>query len=525
LTLYTLIKRSEYYDSVSLMLVARDLSRLPGVEDAAVVMATEANKSILRAAGLYDPDLDSATPNDLVIAFRVAGNITGDPLEVAEHLLKSSQRRTALDTSSIESTQPLNLRGALRANPQANVAVISITGRYAAAEAMAALRKGLHVLLFSDNVSLEDEISLKQYASEHGLLLMGPGAGTAILNGVALGFANILPPGPVGIVSAAGTGLQEVSTLLAHYGVGITQGIGTGGRDLKEEVGGLMMLAGLKALQQDPATQVVVLISKPPSLAIVQRVLDQVSLSEKPVVACFLGAEISYFFSNIQPINLRIVPTLEQAAWHAASLARTITDQTPPWTEDLSLKAADLRNKLRPGQRYLRGLYSGGTLCYEAQVILRDLLDEPFYTNAPLDERYTLTDSTHSQRNTLVDLGEEEFTVGRLHPMIDNAYRIRRLHQEASDPEVAVILLDVVLGFGAHPDPSSELATAIQLAQSQTSDQERQLIFIASVTGTEQDPQSWNRQVTKLQDAGVVVCASNAQATRLAGTVIAGVEA
>ncbi len=285
LAIQTLVKRSEYYDSVTLMLVAKEISHMAEVDDAAVVMGTEANKGLLKNAGLLTPEAEAASPNDLVIAVKGAQAALGKILAEAEKLLHKKQTEPA--TSEF---RPKTLGGAIKANPGANVAVISVAGRYAAAEAWEALSHGLHVLLFSDNVSLEDEIALKRYAVEHGLLLMGPGAGTAILNGVALGFANVVPKGPVGIVAAAGTGLQEVSSLLAKYGVGLSQGIGTGGRDLKEEVGGLMMLAGLRALQDDPDTKVIVLVSKPPSASVASKMLEQAGLSEKPTVVCFLGA-------------------------------------------------------------------------------------------------------------------------------------------------------------------------------------------------------------------------------------------
>lgn len=289
MTVKTLIKHSEYHDSVSLMLTARDLSKLEGIRDAAVVMATEANKSILADAGLLTDEVKSATPNDLVIAVSAESDSLADAaLQKVDSLLK--KKTTSSDAGVFKSK---TIRGALASHPSANVAVISVAGRYATDEAWDALLHGLHVLLFSDNVSLEDEIALKTYAREHSLLLMGPGAGTTILNNVALGFANVLPAGPVGIVSAAGTGLQEVSTLLARRDVGISQGIGTGGRDLKKEVGGIMMLEAIKALQHNSGTAVLTLISKPPADEVVQLILDQVSASSKPTVICFLGGNMN----------------------------------------------------------------------------------------------------------------------------------------------------------------------------------------------------------------------------------------
>jgi succinyl-CoA synthetase alpha subunit len=512
----TLIKKSEYHDSVTLMLAARDLSRLEGVQDAAVVMATEANKALLREAGMLSAEAEAASPNDLVIAVSGSEAALEPALGEAGRLL---QKKTGGAGGEGAARKPRSLRAALKAAPEANVAVISVAGRYAAAEAWEALRAGLHVLLFSDNVSLEDECALKTYACEHGLLLMGPGAGTAILNGVALGFANVTPPGPVGIVSAAGTGLQEVSTLLAKRGVGLTQGIGTGGRDLKEEVGGLMMLAGLQALQADPATEVIVLVSKPPSAAVAQKVLDGVSQGSKPTVVCFLGADKDRFAARP---GVQFARTLEEAAVLGAAAVKGEASGLPQAGDQAALEAqaAVLRAGLRPGQHWLRGLFSGGTLCYEAQVIWADLLDEPVFSNAPLRKGNTLPDSTRSQGHSAVDLGEEEFTVGRPHPMIDNDLRIRRLLQEARDPEVGVLFLDVVIGYGAHPDPAGELGQAVRLARAQAAEAGRELAVIASVTGTEGDPQGLTRQVQTLEAAGVTVCESNAAAARLAASVL-----
>jgi succinyl-CoA synthetase alpha subunit len=515
MTVKTLIKPSEYHDSVSLMLAARELSKLEGIRDAAVVMATEANKSILADAGLLTDEVKSATPNDLVIAVSSETDSLADAaLQKVDGLLKKKAA-----SGEAGAFQSRTIRGALASNPSSNVAVISVAGRYAADEAWDALLNGLHVLLFSDNVSLEDEIALKKYAREHGLLLMGPGAGTTILNNVALGFANVLPAGPVGVVSAAGTGLQEVTTLLARRGVGITQGIGTGGRDLKKEVGGIMMLEAIKALQDDPGTAALTLVSKPPADGVVRLILDQVSANSKPTVICFLGGNMESVsgFPNVIPAR-----TLYECALLTAQVVKPedggIEKILTAEDADFKKQANKLRKKLNPGQRYLRGLFSGGTLCYEAQVIWRDMLDSPVYSNAPLPDGTALPDSTKSHQHTAVDLGEEEFTVGRPHPMIDNDLRIRRLLQEARDPETAVIMLDVVIGYGAHPDPASELGNAVEEARRLR----RELLFVASVTGTEDDPQSLGRTTSTLERAGVIVCNSNSAAARLSGLIVSG---
>ncbi len=507
------IKRSEYHDSVSLMLVARELAHLEGIQDAAVVMGTEANKGLLKEAKLLTPEAEAASPNDLLIAARGEPKALDKALGEAEKILSRKQS----PEGSAGVLRPKTLRGAARGNAAANLAVISVAGRFAAREAWEALHQGLHVLLFSDNVSLEDEIALKRYAVENGLLLMGPGAGTAILNGVALGFANVVPPGPVGIVSAAGTGLQEVSSLLAKQGVGITQGIGTGGRDLKEEVGGLMMLAGLKALQEDPATELIVLVSKPPAPSVADRVLEKVIASPKPTVVCFLGNRTEAASANP---GVYFAQTLEEAALQAACYIQTGAWAAQPMNE--SSAPLLLKPKLQTGRRYLRGLFSGGTLCYEAQVIWRDLLTEPVFSNAPLEESNRLPDPLHSQGHCAVDLGEEEFTVGRPHPMIDNDLRIRRILGESGDPQTAVIVLDVVLGYGAHPDPAAELAPAIRRARQAAQEAGDELPVVASVTGTEADPQRLSRQVQMLEEAGVTLCVSNAAAARTAAEIVTG---
>jgi FdrA protein len=512
-----LIKVAEYHDSVSLMLAARELATLEGVLDAAIVMATPANKSILAEADLLTEEARSAGPNDLLIAVR------SETAALAEIALKQADGLLMKKHAMAEGSEyaPKTIRSAISANPSLNLAVISVAGRYAAGEAWEALRSGLHVLLFSDNVSLEDEIALKEYACDHGLLLMGPGAGTAIINHVALGFANVLPSGPVGIISAAGTGLQEVSCLLARQGVGITQGIGTGGRDLHEKVGGVMMLEALKALQQDPTTQVLVLISKPPSASVVKSILGQVSGSVKPTVICFLGEDEA---SLIKLPNLSYARTLQECALLAARVIRPdlggIEDQLEKENARLARQADLCKQSLKTNQRYLRGLFSGGTLCYETQVIWKDMLNDPVYSNAPLPGGLSLKDSTKSQQHSAVDLGEEEFTVGRPHPMIDNDLRIRRLLQEACDPETAVILLDVVLGYGAHPDPAAELAQAIGEARELALKEGRELPVVASVTGTDGDPQDLRQSISVLTQAGVIVCDSNASAARLSGMIV-----
>lgn len=519
MTVKALIRAGEYHDSIRLMQVARALTETAGVQDAAAVMATEANKSILASAGLLTDQVRAATANDLAVVVRAEAEVLADAsLRKAEALLKERATR-----DEVGELKPRTLRTALSVQPETNVAVISVAGRYAAEEAQEALRLGLHVLLFSDHVSIEDEVSLKTYARDHGLLLMGPGAGTAILNQTALGFANVVPAGPIGIVSAAGTGLQEVSTLLARNGGGISQGIGVGGRDLSREVGGIMMLEGLKALQQDIRTEVIVLISKPPAAEVEHSILKHVSEGKKPTVVCFLGGDLEAIKGVSCAVPAR---TLQESALLALDAAHikigSVKETLRAEGEHLIGQASALKSRMASGQRYLRGLFSGGTLCYEAQVVWKDMLIHPVRSNAPLPGEPVLENPMQSRGHTAADLGEEEFTSGRLHPMIDQTLRIRRLLQEAGDPGVAAIMLDVVLGYGAHPDPASELGPALEQAHALAGHDGRALSVVVSVTGTEQDPQCLSRVASALERAGALVCDSNAAAARLTGLLVSG---
>lgn len=535
----TRIKPSEYHDSITLMQAAAAVLDMPGVQDAAVVMGTPANHEILAAAGLLTQEASASRPDDLIII------VEAENLTAAEAALVRAEAILARRVEHVAEggqARPKSLSTAIAAAPGANLAIISVGGRYAAQEARTALRSGLHVLLFSDNVPLDEEIALKQLAVERGLLCMGPDAGTAIISGAALGFANQVPRGGVGLVSAAGTGLQGVTCGIARCGAGVSQAIGTGGRDLSEAVGGAMMLQGLRALYEDPDTRVIVLISKPPAANVAEKILEAVRNQSsqgdvataatprpptpvKPTIVCFLGADPG----PIEQAGAIPATNLTQAAAIAAALAvdGNWCDALVKLEEasvDLIALAAAEQAKLSPGQRALRGLFAGGTFCYEAQLILKNL-PEPVHSNAPLLKANKLPDSNLSVGHTCVDLGEDEFTQGRLHPMIDPNLRNRRIVQEARDPHTAVILLDVVLGYGAHPDPAGATVDAIREAQHVAADAGRHIVFIAAVCGTEADPQVLSRQEAMLRAAGVIVLSDNASAARLAGLITQGLHA
>lgn len=507
-----IVKKGEYYDSVTLMLVARDATKLEGIEDAAVVMGTIQNKSILENSGMLLDEFKNALDNDLLIAIKGKDEqACEEGLKKVESLLKSSREKKSEKSEFL----PKSLEGALKVMPDANVAVISVSGKYAAEEAMKALHRGLHVMIFSDNVPKEKAIAVKKLGYEKGLLVMGPDCGTAIINGAPLGFANVVNRGDIGIVSAAGTGLQEVSSIISNLGGGVSQGIGTGGIDVKKDYGGLSFLTGLKALIDDPDTRVITLVSKPPHEEVLAKIGSLVKSTSKPVVAAFLGADPEL----VKSIGAIPVSSLEDAAALSVSLSKgTSMDEFTKEKEkrDLELRelAKELSKKLKPNQKYLRGLFQGGTLVYETQVLLKDIIPN-IHSNAPLKPELKLKDSWISEGHTVVDLGEDEFTVGRPHPQIDFSLRNRRILEEARDPEVAVIYLDVVIGYGTNMNPGGELAPVLEEVRDTSN-----AIVIVNVTGTDRDPQDKRRIMEMFRNAGAVVLDRNASSSMLAGYII-----
>ena len=486
-----------YRDSVSLMQLSAALAKRPGVAQAAAVMATPANLELLREAGLMDAAV-APSPNDLLVAVRGSSK---PALEAAlAAALEELEKPPARGAADAPSAQPLrSLQMGLAHVPEANLALISVPGEYAAAEALKALRLGLNVMLFSDNVLLADEVALKRFARSRDLLLMGPDCGTAILDGIPLGFANAVRRGAIGVVGASGTGMQQVTSLVHRRGAGISHAIGTGGHDLHQEVGGITMLHGLKLLARDPDTRVIVLISKPPAPSVVKEVLDAARRVGKPVVVNFVGAAAAASGANLYPVQ-----TLEEAALAAVALAAGKRPARAP-----APRIAAPKGRLRKEQRFIRGLYSGGTFCYEASYLLGDA-----WSNAPVDPARRMKDAWKSAGDTVVDLGDDVFTRGRPHPMIDHRLRNERLLAEAADPEVAVILFDVVLGYGSHPDPAAEMVPVLLKAK-----KNRSIAFVGSVCGTDQDPQGLERQEAALRNAGVMLAESNARAVKLAAAI------
>ena len=472
-------------DSARMMAAARAARETEGVEQGLCFMATPANREEAAALGVRDPAIDAAGPDDLVIA--VAGDDPEAGVEAAAAVLDRSAAPAGEGAGAARAPRTL-----LRA--EGDVAVISVPGDYAALEAHKALGAGMDVLLFSDNVPLEDEVALKRRAHRLGLLVMGPGAGTAIVDGLALGFANAVAAGPVGVVAAAGTGAQEVTVLLDRAGAGTRACYGTGGRDLKDEVGAITALDAIARLAEDPGAEVLLCVSKPPSPEVAERVLRALAATGKPAAACMVGG-------GVDPVpGVALHDTLEGAALAAARMAGRQAEPPPPVRAEWVSGGA------------VRGLFSGGTLCSEAAAILADALGD-VASNAPAGRARPL--SGRPEGHACLDLGEEEFTRGRPHPMIDPQARVERLAEEAADPDVGVLLLDVVLGYASHPDPAGALAPAIREATAVRP----QLAVVAHVLGTEADPQVRSRQEEALRAAGVRLAPTSAAAARLAAAL------
>jgi FdrA protein len=477
------VRRGSYLDSVALMQVSKRVSELDGVSAALVAMATDLNLELARQ---MDFDVPGATsPNDMLVAL------------AADEEDTLGRARQEVDTALAEAARPVGPTGfgsppapvtvgAAARRTDATVALVSTPGQHAFADVVDAVDAGLHVMLFSDNVPVEQEVALKEYADAAGVLVMGPDCGTAVLGGVGLGFANVVRPGPVGIVAASGTGAQHLMCLLDGADVGISHCLGVGGRDLSDAVGGRSTLRALDLLAEDSGTELVVVVSKPPGPQVATAVTAYAERLGKPVLLCLLG----------QPGE----PDLTEAARQVAEQASAAWREPPSWPGTVTQ---------RRGSGFLRGLFAGGTLCDEAMLICAAELG-PVHSNIPLDPDWALPDVHRSQQHTMVDFGDDRLTQGRPHPMIDGSSRVERLTAEVADPSAGVVLLDVVLGLGASPDPAAELARPIRAAT------DAALPVLVSMVGTRDDPQGLDRQVELLRDAGAWVFSSNATAARTA---------
>jgi FdrA protein len=507
-----IILKNRYYDSVVLMNAAGKIREIPFVKEASLMMGTDANKELLKATQLLTEEGITAGAGDLILSLKLE-----DGINIKEYSDKAVQLMEEVLAPKVsagdDEYNPKTLKGAQSLLPGINLAVVSIPGEHVEYTADELLDRGIHIMLFSDNVPLETEVSLKKKGEKLGLLVMGPDCGTVLIGGKALGFANKVRQGNIGIVAAAGTGIQEVSTLLHKMGGGVSHAIGTGGRDLSKDVGGITMKMGIRTLLNDPETEVLVLVSKPPHPDVEQEIYRMLEGIEKPVVINFLGSTET----GLKQKNVRFAKTLEEAALEAMRLSGAEPGLIEP---DVSLAAFDNKlHRLAGAQKYLRGLYSGGTLANETRLILEW---EGLFIRSNLhkDPEHRLKNPFVSEENTIVDMGDDVFTKGAPHPMIDSTRRIARIIDEARDPETAVILLDLVLGYGAHPDPAPEIAETIIKAREIAEADGRYLIFAASVCGVPGDPQNSDRQVKIMEDAGVLVFPSNASATRFAAGIM-----
>lgn len=490
--LFSIIKPNTYQDSLRLMHLSRTLDGIEGIARVSIMMGTPANKEILRAAGLGAPELEGARATDLVIAADVTDATVGESLvakldEFLAHQVSASSR------SGVRSARSLERALSLAGDP--NLALVSIPGEHVASEVHRLLDRDIHTFIFSDNVSIEDELALKLKARERGLLVMGPDCGTGAIGGLPLAFTNAVHRGSIGLVAASGTGLQEVMVQIDRLGGGVSHAIGLGGRDLSAQVGGVTCLQGLRALDADAATTTIVLISKPPAASVRDAIMAVAGALSKPVVAILLGERPPVEVDG----NVHYARTLEETAMKAVELAGT---------------RASRPVKLRAEQRYIKALYTGGSLASEAAMLLGDAL------GVAADAEHSGGALLRADGHEVIDLGDDVYTRGRPHPMIDPSSRNERLPAVFDDPETAVLLLDVVLGFGSDPDPAGALATVIADGLARLRAVGRDLAVIASVCGTDDDPQSLRAQTLALEEAGVSVLPSNAAAVRHALAIL-----
>ena len=498
------VRKNQYYDSVFLMGVNKRLSQAKGVLQTAVLMASEKNKQLLADIGIQGDQIVTAKPNDLIVA------VIAESTQVVDTVLAGlDQALLALEEKGSVS-QLHNLEDGLAEKPHANLAVLTIPGEYVFREARKALEAGLNLFIFSSNVPIGEERKLKELAAEKKLLVMGPDCGTSILNGIGVGFANKVNRGVFGAIGPSGTGLQEFTSQIHNAGFGISHAIGTGSRDLSDEIGGITTIQALDALEADPQTKVVSIIAKPPGGKTLERLLARLKICSKPIVSCFLGARMDSFEGGDA---LTWVPTIDDAVLAAIQhVGEKPTAARIELTKQERKLAAQSRADCAPGQLFLRGLFAGGTFCYQSQQILGEA-GIVVHSNAPLNPQTKLTNPDRSSEHTMIDMGDEFYTQGRPHPMIDGTIRRQRILSESRDPSVAVLLLDFILGYNASMDPVGDVLDAIMEAKQTMRQQTGELTIVASICGTKEDPQELDLQARLLREAGVIVFQSNAKAS------------
>ena len=497
------IRTNQYYDSVFLMGVNNRLSKVEGVEQTAVLMGSEKNKGLLADIGIGGFELDNALPNDLIVA------VIAKTAEIVESVLNDLDDALSAIDQGVSTSEHHTLDDGLVEKPLANLAVLSIPGEYVYREARKVLEANLNLFIFSSNVSLEEELKLKRFAAERNLLVMGPDCGTSILGGKGIGFANAVRKGTIGAIGPSGTGLQEFTTQIHNSGSGISHAIGTGSHDLSAEIGGITTIMALEALEDDLQTEVIAIIAKPPDRKVLDHLIARTVSCTKPVIGCFLGMSD---LSNLEDEGFHGARTIDDAVRTAIRLTTGIEDLHKVGLAKQEFESAkEQRENWSSEQRFLRGLFAGGTFCYQSQQILEES-GLTVYSNAPLDPQNKLVSSEESREHTLIDMGDDDYTLGRPHPMIDSTMRNQRILSEGQDPTVAVILLDFILGYNASKNPVGELLDSILVAKRTRKEQGGDLTVVASICGTDRDPQDLNLQREMLEDAGVIVFPSNASA-------------
>ena len=486
--IYAFIKKGSFQDSVSLMIISRKLSERPEVDQVSVMMGTPANKSMLDSTGFWHDDFADATPNDICVAVRTEGEQPEILDLIREQLEKELSAIANASGSSHHLVKARRFESACQKLPQANLLLVSVAGEYAASVAREGLQANKNVMLFSDNVSLEQEVELKTMARERGLIVMGPDCGTAMIAGSPLAFANVLPEGGIGVIGASGTGIQEITSQIALHQQGISHAIGLGGRDLSADVGGISALTALEMLAADDATRVMAFVSKPPSPQVRTRIIAAMQKVGKPVVALFLGSKPEQRREG----NVWLANSLSDAARLAVLLMRV---------------AQQRRAQPEVAGKGIYGLYAGGTLAAEAAMLLSAGL------GVPVSESHDQGVMLDAGGHRIVDLGDDSYTLGRPHPMIDPTTRSIEIEKLAAFPDVGVLLLDVVLGYGACADPAGAVVEAVDQVRAKRT---APLVVIATLTGTEGDPQGRSEQEEKLREAGVAVVETLEEAVLLA---------
>ncbi len=506
MTDYKILKNS-YYDSVTLMSTTVVIKKALKLTELVMFMGTDMNKEMIKSVGLYHQEMDLALPNDLILA----ADMTEINPEWAEFVIKQLSSKNISNNESQKSYKTINQ--AIEAiHP--NLAIISVPGIYAAHEAYKALENNMHVMLFSDNMSVEDEVALKKIGIQKDLLVMGPDCGTAIINGKGLCFANEVSRGSIGLVAASGTGLQEVTVIIDRYHGGITQAIGVGGRDLSEAVGGMMMLKGIDALEADKNTKVIVLISKPPHQSVLDKILKRLESIKKPVVLCLIDAKESKKMTNVY-----FVSTLTEAAITALRLSGVETPDELTIDQQMIGTLNTHKMQFSSTQSKVKGLFCGGTLTAEALSVIRPYV-KVITSNVAKKTYEKMENPLLSSGHNLVDLGDDIFTQGKPHPMIEPTIRLERILEEARNAETAVLLLDFELGIGSHEDPVGITIETLQEAKLIARNNKRHLAIVAYVCGTEKDSQGLKRSEDLLRNVGVIVASTNAQASKIAGLLV-----